>query len=212
MLYYRDEYDTTKVTIVSKTNWDKQLLDAIQDDRADKLREALHYGADINAAYASGMPAFIRTAYDRRPNCFDVFIEAGIDINLQDDEGYTALSYAACRNNLFYINRLLEAGADIEVGPYRANSDGDDKQDTPLACAAEYDQEGMESFERLVQAGASTTVLSRDQKQKYADVIAKALDSQQAEKEQKHAAQQAENNAQFRQKHKNLRRYLNRVF
>lgn len=197
---------------MGNTDWNQQLLDAIQNDRADKLREALHYGADMNATYPSGMPAFIRTAYDRRPHCFDVFIEAGIDINLQDHEGYTALSYAACRNNLFYINRLLEEGADIEIGPLRANSDGDNKPDTALACAAEYDQEGTESFEKLVQAGASTAVLSRHQKQKFADVINKALDAKKADKKQEQDAQQAENNIQFRQKHRNLRRYLNRAF
>ena len=44
-----------------------------------------------------------------------MLIKAGADVNLQMEEGYTALMYAALAGNFDAVKMLVEAGADVNL-------------------------------------------------------------------------------------------------
>jgi len=68
----------------------------------------------------------------------------GIDVNLVDDQGMTALHWASLRGNLPVVDHLIREGADVH-----AMNNG---MNTPLLCAAAGGHD--EVFRRLLAAGA----------------------------------------------------------
>ena len=42
-------------------------------------------------------------------------LDIGANVNYQDDDGYTALMWAVCINNIDIIHQLLQAGADVHI-------------------------------------------------------------------------------------------------
>jgi len=83
----------------------------------------LEHGANPDVAEAGGQTALHITALERLPNYMDMFIEAGANTELKDEEGATALWYALRKrkeqqDESGNVERLLKAGADASAsGP-----------------------------------------------------------------------------------------------
>jgi hypothetical protein len=80
----------------------------------------------------------------------DMLLERGVDVNAVNRDGYTALMYAACNGCAGTVERLLEAGADIEVRDK-------DYGRTALILAAERGQ--IETVKALLNAGAAVNAV-----------------------------------------------------
>lgn len=114
---------------------------AINWNQTDAALLLLQNHADPNLADLAGKPM---TPYYDRPLAQAVnhnnaavaaaLIEAGADVNVQNDEGYTALYYAVQLQNLQMVELLLNAHADPNLQSHDRNLDGS----TPLGLAVRY--------------------------------------------------------------------------
>jgi ankyrin repeat protein len=74
-------------------------------------------------------------------------INRGVNLDLQEENGYTALSRALTRDNMVLVNILLEAGADRTIEDYYGNSPLDVLRDSDSGESYYYD--GMFVNERM---------------------------------------------------------------
>lgn len=110
---------------------------------ADIVKLLLDAGADINATNAVGATPLMRAA--TRPEQAALLLAAGADVKARSGLGNTALILAARqRGNLTTVQRLLDAGADVNA----ANVFGA----TPLMAAVA--AEDLETAELLLDRGA----------------------------------------------------------
>ena len=109
------------------------------------VRAHLESGEDVNKREPKfGQTALHIAAYCDRPVTLKALIEAGTDVNEQDDQGCTSLSFAAQEDNPIIVMELIKAGADVNL----TRDDGT----TPLLMAAKNGHEGCAAM--LIQAGA----------------------------------------------------------
>ncbi|MGA3133914.1 MAG: SUMF1/EgtB/PvdO family nonheme iron enzyme [Terracidiphilus sp.] len=140
---------------------------AISWNQTDAALLLLQNHADPNLADLPGKPM---TPYYDRPLAQAVnhnnvtlaagLIEAGANVNFQDDEGYTALYYAVQLQNLQMVQLLLDAHADPNLQSHDRGLDGT----TPLGLAVRYAAQSTDKPEthaawlaivrRLLAAGA----------------------------------------------------------
>ncbi len=140
---------------------------AIAWNQTDAALLLLQNHADPNLAELPGKPM---TPYYDRPLAQAVnhnnatvaaaLIEAGADVNIQNDEGYTALYYAVQLQNLQMVQLLLDAHADANLQSHDRSLDGT----TPLGLAVRYAAQSTDKPEthaawlaivrRLLAAGA----------------------------------------------------------
>ena len=93
------------------------------------LSALLESGADVNRANEKGDTALSLVVLSESENfikCFEILIAAGADVNMYKNT-YTKppLVIATEHNHLYYVERLLNAGADVDLDGYE-----------PLYCAA----------------------------------------------------------------------------
>ncbi len=81
-----------------------------------------------------------------------MLIDAGIDVNLQDEDGQTPLHMAVVRRNVKIVRMLIDAGADVN----RQTKKGS----TPLHRAAEFGK--VEFAIMLIDAGADVNMQNRN--------------------------------------------------
>ena len=86
-----------------------------------------------------------------------LLLNAGADIDKQDNHGDTALIYAAIKNNIEIVKLLLNSGADID----KQNNNGD----TALIYAAY--RNNLEIVEILLDYGADEFILDYENKSFY---------------------------------------------
>lgn len=96
------------------------------------LRMLIRGGMDVQALNNGGENALLRLLYsvllNKEPEKLefaDTLIDAGIDVLRQDNEGRTALMYAAGIGSEKLVRRLLEAGAKKDVRDKKGNSAAD---------------------------------------------------------------------------------------
>lgn len=109
---------------------DSELNDAASatdlEGREEKIKRLLEAGADVNTKHGSGWtPLMSEARYGPLDTVMDLFIDYGAELNLQNNEGDTALHIAAMDNNTGTAEILLEAGAD----PHIKNKEGKDVMD-----------------------------------------------------------------------------------
>jgi ankyrin repeat protein len=108
---------------------DDILINAAQTGDLDTLHRVLAQTRySINRRYENGKTLLIYAAATGQDTILNDLIECGANINLSDQQGNTALHYAAIYNHVAVVMRLLQ---DDDLQLNRANSEGQ----TPLLSA-----------------------------------------------------------------------------
>jgi ankyrin repeat protein len=157
-----DEYKASieVVKILIEAGVDVDLLD---DEEKSPLETCLHYktfkildlltkaGANVNRQNKEGVSILMIAVKRMRTEAFESLLGAKVKLNLdlQDNDGDTALHYAVIHKERSYLTKLLKAGASTEI----KNS----LRDTPLFCAI--DDDDKYSVKRLVQYGADVNYI-----------------------------------------------------
>jgi ankyrin repeat protein len=131
------------------------------DGNIKKVTKLLERGANVNGTGVQGSSALISveacTRHDdliqSRVQLIELLIAKGAAVNHQDDDGATALMYAARNGDTQAVNVLLRSGASVNVG--------DNNGETALmkAAASSCDEETVRA---LLSAGADLN--ARDHK------------------------------------------------
>ena len=107
-----------------RNNGKTPLLLAAQGGHYDSIRALLEYGADINAIYNKKTALMLAIEgwshlNDGRAAVIELLIDKGINIDMVDEDGDTALMISAHRNRLYESLRIfqiiLKKGADISI-------------------------------------------------------------------------------------------------
>ncbi|CAK9007016.1 DnaJ homolog subfamily C member 21, partial [Durusdinium trenchii] len=91
--------------------------EAASSGSGEMMRVALRewdMGADVDARAAVGTPLFW-AAFSGSVDVASQLLDAGADVNAQDDDGLTPLLVAAARDHGDVVRRLVAAGADLHV-------------------------------------------------------------------------------------------------
>ena len=127
------------------------LVDAVKAGNIKKVKELINSGVDINekdygivklsglTLPAVGETALIWAADERRYDMVKLLIDAGADVNIISDKGYTALAKACMRNELKIVKLLIDAGA------------------KPDYVALSFSVHDFAKFKMLIEAGANAT-------------------------------------------------------
>lgn len=73
------------------------------------------YHAGFKKTANGGIYAIHTAAYHNHPQCIEVLLDAGLDINVVNDAGRTALHSAANRGSIDAVRLLVEKGANVAV-------------------------------------------------------------------------------------------------
>ena len=93
-----------------------ELIDAVEDGDALKLKELLAVGADINVKDdRDGYSLLHFAAFYDDTEALKFLIDAGANVNAKENEGRTPLHLAAERGNIESVELLLKAGSDINA-------------------------------------------------------------------------------------------------
>jgi uncharacterized protein len=92
------------------------------------VRFLIDKGADVNTMSRGNWTALHVASRDQRKQIVEVLLEAGADVDAQDEHGNTPLSRGICHNspNLEIVRALLASGAD----PAKENKYGNSPIDT----------------------------------------------------------------------------------
>jgi ankyrin repeat protein len=100
---------------------------------------------------------FIESAWTCDPIVVDLFLKAGMNVNIKDEDGLTALMMAAGSGSPETVKLLIEAGADVNAK--------DKDNETALLQAAFYwgaPENGIKIIKTLIDAGADVNAKNKD--------------------------------------------------
>jgi len=97
---YREEYG------------EAAFFQAAADGRTDVIEAMLANGTDVNGVNKSKVTALMRAVED---STVDALLKAGADVNMKDDAGLTALTWAALFRRTSLLEKLIAAGADVNL-------------------------------------------------------------------------------------------------
>jgi len=100
------------VTEYKKMYRENAFFQASADGRTDVVEAMLGAGMDVNAVNAGKMTALMRATED---STVDLLINAGANVNLKDNAGFTALIWAAAFRRKNHVVKLIAAGADVNA-------------------------------------------------------------------------------------------------
>ena len=89
----------------------QQLIHAIETENLETISRYISENRELEFYYHDG---FTPLTYSATGNCFDcvkILVEAGVDVNVIQRGGVSALSWAVVNNNLKMVTYLLNAGA-----------------------------------------------------------------------------------------------------
>ena len=113
---------------------DKYLLDTIETEDANEVRKALKAGADVNAHGEYGVSALSHACLNENIEIVELLLtQDGIDVDMKDEDGFTALMRASVDRFTEIVAKLLEKGADVNAT--------DDYGDTALMKVINCDEE-----------------------------------------------------------------------
>jgi len=98
----------------NKDNFNKEIFDLIKYNKTDWLETYIKGGEDINIQDINGRSMLMVSIDYTKHRLSKLLIEYGIDMNIQDNYGYTAGMYAASSNRLNDMIMCLET-PDIDV-------------------------------------------------------------------------------------------------
>ena len=118
---------------------------AVEYGNLPAVRAHLESGEDVNKREPKfGQTALHIAAYCDRPVILKALIEGGADVNAQDNQGCTSLSFSAQEGHTMIAMELIKAGADVNLARHAGV--------TPLHMAAKNGHEACAAM--LIQAGA----------------------------------------------------------
>lgn len=121
---------------------------AVEKNKPEALRTLLMLGADPNTKDNNGTTALMRASSKNYQDCIKVLLkQKNIDLNAQDYQGRSAVSYGAYAENPTALKELLSAKADINAKDHQGN--------TPLMHTIKAKNDRNAVF--LVQQGADLT-------------------------------------------------------
>lgn len=92
--------DMEEALISADTSWAIQLINR---------------GMDVNSVDAAGNTLLMQTVNRDNKEFFDYLLKRRARINTRNRNGETALSLAAYRGKLYFVQRLVESGADVNL-------------------------------------------------------------------------------------------------
>lgn len=140
-----------------------QLLEAVEQNDLAKVKELVANKVDVNADNKDKKPLW-SVAIDK-PEIFKVLCEAGLDLELPNKQGHTALMHALYIRDDKLAKDLIDAGANVNAKSNGRSIEGC----TPLHFAR-----SASIVEELIKAGADVNAAD-----KYGDVpaVGKSLDA-----------------------------------
>jgi len=105
---------------------ERLLVETINHGLIHNLRLMLKHKANPDGITRKDHPIFYATPHFRfeptSPDFLDALIEHGANVNVQDDQGMTALSRCVSTGQKEYVQRLLLAGADPDLADSQGNT------------------------------------------------------------------------------------------
>ena len=86
------------------------------DYKTKTPEEARNALAQMNIIYSED--EFLNCAYEGKANAVKLFLDAGINPNVKDNKGMTALMYAANNNHIEIVKTLLNKGVEVNAKAY----------------------------------------------------------------------------------------------
>jgi ankyrin repeat protein len=88
------------------------LLEAVQCRNLEEVKRLLKAGADIHAE--DGLPLKWAASYGY-DEIVKVLIKAKVNVNVQNNNGFSAIGFAANGGHLETVKLLIDAGADVKI-------------------------------------------------------------------------------------------------
>jgi ankyrin repeat protein len=110
------------VNLSSRNGW-TALMVAVAKGRGEVAQLLLTGGADVNAPDIYQWTPLIRAAHQGRLGLVELLLEQrAIDVNAQDDQGFTALHHAAANDYRHIAKSLIVHGADVDCRDQRGRT------------------------------------------------------------------------------------------
>src|SRR5690625_157459 len=98
------------------------LFDYARDGKVVALSSAIDQGIPVDLTNHNGDTFLILAAYREQPAVVDALIERKADVNVLNNRGQSALTCAIFMQNEEIARKLLDAGADPDLGPQSARA------------------------------------------------------------------------------------------
>jgi cytohesin len=150
---YKDSYDPYELMMVPPHKKSEMILEEIKKDipNLNLIQDLIILGADLKWQDEDndGWTLLHWAAFFGRVEIVRMLIDAGADLNVQDEYGRSPLIWSAYYDNIEEIARvLIDGGADVNIQ--------DNYGWTPLHMATKW--ENVEMVQILVNAGARTDI------------------------------------------------------
>ena len=94
---------------------DPDLYSAVWRGRADRLRELIAGGANVNARTSDNDPLIYSAVWRNHEEIVRILADAGAYVNVNDSDGDPVLRSAIWRDHVNVVQILIDAGADIDA-------------------------------------------------------------------------------------------------